>query len=194
MNPTGLLMIVVGVFVIARLVTTDSHGETLAGRLAHGQPGSQALTASTSSSYAPAGSPTISGTAQVTASQATGLVARTHSPAFARDVLKSLGAPQSAANISSLTAWIDREGNLPAVDQYNPLDTTLDMPGAVSTNPVGVKSYRSWAEGVTATAKTLAQGNFSAIAAQLKSGKGINFTPSVSQELESWSGGGYGSF
>lgn len=38
MNSTGALMIVVGIFIIGRLVTKDSHNQTLAGRLAGGQP------------------------------------------------------------------------------------------------------------------------------------------------------------
>jgi hypothetical protein len=37
-NPTGVLMIVLGVFVAGRLLFKDSNGETLAGRLAGGQP------------------------------------------------------------------------------------------------------------------------------------------------------------
>lgn len=40
MNATKVLMIVAGVFLIARLVTKDSAGQTIAGRLAGGQPSS----------------------------------------------------------------------------------------------------------------------------------------------------------
>lgn len=40
MNPTGLLLILAGVFIASRTLFTDSQGQTLAGRLAGGQPGS----------------------------------------------------------------------------------------------------------------------------------------------------------
>lgn len=39
MRPTSLLLIVLGVFIIGRTIARDSNGETLAGRLAGGQPG-----------------------------------------------------------------------------------------------------------------------------------------------------------
>jgi hypothetical protein len=185
MNSTGALMLVLGVFVIARLVTKDSHGQTLAARLAGSKPDSS----SSSSTSGPA--PTSSGASTIVASQATGAVARTHSPAFARDVLRSLQAPQTAANINSLTKWFGREGNIPSIDRYNPLDTTLYEPGALSTNSVGVKSYKSWAQGVSATAATLA-GGYPSIVSALKSGLGIKSQPGVSSELLKWSGGGYG--
>jgi hypothetical protein len=190
-------MLVLGVFVIARLVNKDSQGETLAGRLIGGQPSSSS-TSNQLAPYAPASgsgaaSTYTTGAAKVMASQATGIAARTHSPAFASDVLKSLGAPATPANISSLTTWFSREGNQPGVDQYNPLDTTLAEPGAKSTNSAGVKSYTSWAQGVTATAQTLAGGGYSAIVAALKSGAGIKNQAGVSSELERWSGHGYGS-
>ena len=39
MRPTSLLLVVLGVFLIGRTISRDSNGETLAGRLAGGQPG-----------------------------------------------------------------------------------------------------------------------------------------------------------
>jgi hypothetical protein len=191
MNPTGALMLVLGVFVLGRLFFKDSNGETLAARLAGGNPGS------TSTRKSPAIAPlsTVGAVSNVTTSKATGLAANTHSAAFARDVLKSLDAPTTSANVSSLLTWINREGNLPGVDRYNPLDTTLPEPGAVSTNSEGVKSYTSWSQGVTATAQTLA-GGYSTIVSALKAGVGINpaTNSAVAQEIRKWSGSGYGNF
>jgi hypothetical protein len=192
MNPTGALMLVLGAFVLGRLFFRDSNGQTLAARLAGGNPGDAK---STSSSAAIAPLSPVGAVTSVTNSKATGLAAETHSAAFAMDVLKSLGAPTTSANVSSLLAWINREGNLPGVDKFNPLDTTLPEPGAVSTNSVGVKSYTSWSQGVTATAQTLA-GGYSAIVSALKAGVGINpaTNSAVAQEIRKWSGSGYGNF
>ena len=164
MNPTNALLVIAGIFIIGRLVTKDSQGETLAGRLVGGQPQSSqhhhfaraaaAAPANRASTPPPptrsAGSSRMSG----------GGLLNTHSTTFAKDVLQSLHAPATPANINSLMDWFQREGNPPTIDHFNPLDTTLGEPGAVSTNSVGVKSYRSWAQGVTATAQTLAGGGY----------------------------------
>lgn len=112
--------------------------------------------------------------------------------AWAAAILTALGAPITAANVSSLEDWFDHEGGGGA---NNPLNTTLsDTPGVTgSINSVGVKSYSSPADGVEATVKTL-EGGYSAIVAALKSGAGLsNAGPAVSSELSTWSGGGYSS-
>jgi TP901 family phage tail tape measure protein len=111
---------------------------------------------------------------------------------FAASVLSRLGAPTNAANIDALVGWIQREGNNPSIDKFNPLDTTKAEPGARSTNSVGVKSYTSWAQGLAATVATLQQSNFAAIVAALKAGQGLS-GPGIAAELSSWSGGGYSS-
>lgn len=108
--------------------------------------------------------------------------------AFAKSVLASIHAPQTAANIKSIQAWAQREGG---GGSNNPLNTTLSMPGATDFNSVGVKNYASMAVGVLATAKTLLGGNYSDIVAALRSGNGLcgrSFSG-----LSTWSGGGYSS-
>src|SRR5215831_12308909 len=90
--------------------------------------------------------------------------------AFARSVLATLGAPQTAANIRSVMAWVQREGG---GGSNNPLNTTLPMPGATDFNSVGVKNYSSIGVGIAATVKTLLGGNYSDIVAALKSGQGL---------------------
>lgn len=67
MNPTGALLAVVGVFIIGRLLFKDSNGQTLAGRLAGGQPGAGVgtvnaegtITANTSATAAQPAAPII---------------------------------------------------------------------------------------------------------------------------------------
>jgi len=75
MSPTGLLMIVIGVWVISRLVTKDSTGETLAGRLVGGQPSSASnsstSTAAGSTSTSTASIPTATGSTAVAIGQVT---------------------------------------------------------------------------------------------------------------------------
>jgi murein DD-endopeptidase MepM/ murein hydrolase activator NlpD len=81
---------------------------------------------------------------------------------WARDLLSSLGAPHSDSNISAITTWMRFEGGGGKVTgigansaMYNPLNTTLDRPGATAMNSVGVKRYLSWEQGMNATVSTL---------------------------------------
>lgn len=55
---------------------------------------------------------------------------------------------------------------------YNPLDSTLEEPGATNCNGVGVKNYESLADGVAATAATLgeSQSGYADIRAGLQAG------------------------
>jgi len=108
--------------------------------------------------------------------------------AFARSLLATINAPQTAANIASIEAWARREGGGGA---NNPLNTTLGMPGATDFNSVGVKNYASMSVGIIATARTLLGGNYADVVAALKSGNGLcgrSFSG-----LSTWSGGGYSS-
>jgi hypothetical protein len=55
--------------------------------------------------------------------------------------------------------------------RFNPLNTTLPMPGAGNTGTQGnIKSYRSPRQGVRATVRTLRNGNYGAIIQALKAG------------------------
>jgi murein DD-endopeptidase MepM/ murein hydrolase activator NlpD len=79
--------------------------------------------------------------------------------AWATTLLTKLGAPVTDASLGALTAWMKAEGKGWSTSlnraTYNPLNTTLDMPGAVSFNKVGVKAYTSVDQGVEATLATL---------------------------------------
>ena len=83
---------------------------------------------------------------------------------FAQAVLSRLGLPTSANNIAALVAFQAHEGgHMANAAAYNPINTTLKMPGSHPVTKIGVQAYSSWDEGIEATARTLAQKNMSAI-------------------------------
>lgn len=86
---------------------------------------------------------------------------------FAEAVLSSLGLPQTSSNVQALVAWQKKEGgNWQNGARFNPLNTTLRLPGSTvmsGGNSAGVQSYTSWDQGVQATAETLRMSNYSGI-------------------------------
>lgn len=113
-------------------------------------------------------------------------------PSFAKSLLDAIGAPLTAANIKSIVDWEAMEGgNWHNTAYYNPLNTTMNEPGASSMNSVGVKAYSSWQEGLQATVATLEGSGYSDIIAALKSGGGLG--GKSLHGLYEWSGGGYSS-
>jgi murein DD-endopeptidase MepM/ murein hydrolase activator NlpD len=75
---------------------------------------------------------------------------------FATSLLAGLGAPLTEGNVKALTTWMRFEGgHWKNSANYNPLNTTLTVPGATSMNSVGVKAYANWNEGLQATISTL---------------------------------------
>lgn len=90
---------------------------------------------------------------------------------FATSLLSALHRPTTKSNVATIVAWEAAEGgNWHNPDRFNPLNTTLNAPGASSTNSAGVKAYTSWQQGFNATVATLAQGNMSSILNALASG------------------------
>ena len=71
---------------------------------------------------------------------------------WATQFLQAIGAPASSSNLTAMTTWMAHEGGL---NHNNPLNTTLDMPGASLWNTQGVKTYTSTQQGVDATIATL---------------------------------------
>ena len=192
MNPTGVLLLVVGVFILGRTFFSGSNGKTLAGMLAGSQPSTPGSPASSSSSSSTAGGILTASQAEgpLILSHSTGQVTATHSASFATDILKAIGAPTTPANTSSLLQWINAEGNLPSVDQFNPIDTTQPYAGSISTNSAKVQSFPSWAAGVDATAATLENGYYNEILTSLRNGTGVNpANPTIAQELAKWGTG-----
>lgn len=74
---------------------------------------------------------------------------------FARAFLKEIEAPITKHNMRALISWMQAEGS---AARFNPLATTQDWPNSTSFNSVGVRNYRTLADGVEATAKTLDYG------------------------------------
>jgi murein DD-endopeptidase MepM/ murein hydrolase activator NlpD len=73
---------------------------------------------------------------------------------FAKALLGKAGINVTDTNISALTTWMHWEGGTKN-NSFNPLNTTLDMPGAGVFNSAGVKTYGSLDQGVQATLNTL---------------------------------------
>lgn len=90
-------------------------------------------------------------------------------------VLSRLGLPHGAPQTIALLAWSAAESGTEPCDgrsgaRYNPLNTTLDAPGAGDFNGVGVKNYPTLAEGIKATADTLAFAPYAGIRGVLSRG------------------------
>lgn len=86
-------------------------------------------------------------------------------------VLRALHAPVTHANLAALEAWHQHELS---IDRWNPFNTTLGEPGAVSTNSVGVKSYPNEQTGLRATISTLKMPAYRGIVAALRKGNNPN--------------------
>jgi hypothetical protein len=77
---------------------------------------------------------------------------------FARAFLTKAGIKVTDSDVTALTTWMHWEGGT-SNNAFNPLNTTLDMPGAGVFNSVGVKTYGSLDQGVDATLQTLTGAN-----------------------------------
>jgi hypothetical protein len=118
-------------------------------------------------------------------------------------LLAALGAPATNANLQSLANWAEKEepgwsGSGEGGVTNNPLNHGADpsQPATKGTESVGpgIPEYSTVGEGVKATADYLEMGNYSAILAALKAGKGLaTGDAGVESELSLWSGGGYNS-
>ena len=102
--------------------------------------------------------------------------------AWARTLLTKLGKPLTPENIKALTTWAAWEGGQwHNSAHYNPLNTTQPEAGSTNMNKEGVKSYKSWDQGYTATVQTLNNGRYKAILSALAKG---NNTGSVLQAVD----------
>ncbi len=100
-------------------------------------------------------------------------------------ILEGIGAPVTDENMKFMLAWRQAEGK---GGRYNPFNTTQNMPGAVSMNSVGVKSYNSIEDGVTATIKTLKNGKYNCIIDGLVNNIGANNIAQC-ESLKTWGTG-----
>jgi len=87
---------------------------------------------------------------------------------FAEALLHRLDLPVTDSNVAALVAFQAHEGgHMANAAAYNPINTTLKMPGSRPVTKIGVQAYASWDDGIEATARTLAQPNMRAITSSL---------------------------
>lgn len=106
-------------------------------------------------------------------------------PGWEQDVLRAIGAPLTAANVRFLSGWHAYElSNC----TNNPLNTTLSYGASTRCNAAGVQSYPSKMAGTEATARTLLNGNYSALVAALRSGDPYraDHPEQVAADLRTW--------
>jgi hypothetical protein len=99
---------------------------------------------------------------------------------WAEKMLDRMGAPKNLDSIEALLAWQAEEGgHWNNTAGYNPLNTTLKMPGSFAMKgkggKAGVQHFTSWDQGIEATYKTLTTGStkergYDAIVSAFKSG------------------------
>lgn len=91
---------------------------------------------------------------------------------FAVSLLHKLNIAPNPQNVRALVGWEKAEGgHWHNTAKFNPLNTTQPMPGAGSTGAQGnIKVYRSWQQGLDATARTLRNGRYENIIQALRAG------------------------
>ena len=94
---------------------------------------------------------------------------------WAKTLLAKLGKPVTKENINALTTWAAWEGGQwKNSAHFNPLNTTQVYNGSTSMNDLGhgmgVQSYKSWADGYSATIQTLNNGRYKNILSALSKG------------------------
>jgi hypothetical protein len=109
---------------------------------------------------------------------------------FAESLLRALGIKATAGSLKGVIGWEHAEGgNWNNAAKHNPLNTTLRAAGAKSINSVGVKSYKSWEQGLAATVKTLKNGKYAKILAALRSGDPMAIADAIGSSPWGTSGG-----
>lgn len=114
---------------------------------------------------------------------------------FSKAVLSNLGLPATSADVTSLNAWQQMEGQWTASGIYNamqmhdPLNTNLPEKGGHSLG--GTWFYPDWATGVSATVSTIKQGNMAAIYNALKSNDNLASFGSAAESTP-WAASAYG--
>jgi hypothetical protein len=159
----GASLLLGGVLVIGGgvLIAAGYTGSSLAS-VVQGKPDrAKAAAAATASPSSGSSSPPASAVNAATGASAVPSGAFANQQSFAKALLTGLGAPLTAGNVSAVTAWVDEEGgNWKNQAAYNPLNTTLKLPGASyfeSTGPgaAPIAIYTSPQQGYSATLQTL---------------------------------------
>ena len=119
---------------------------------------------------------------------------------FSKALLASLGLPATVADVTSINAWQQHEGQWGASGafqsekMFNPLNTFYKMPGSKPLTVNGkaaTLAYKSWKDGITASKKTINQGNMAGILKALQANADLkSFTGAL--ESSPWAGSHYG--
>lgn len=104
---------------------------------------------------------------------------------FYRKVLDCLGAKPTKGNMAFMYAWRQAEG---ATADFNPFNTTKNMPDSTVYNSAGVKNYKSAEDGIKATCDTLKLGYYTDIVNGLKNDVGL-YKLSRMESLKKWGTG-----
>lgn len=91
---------------------------------------------------------------------------------WAGQLLQRLGITANESNVTAVVAWALAEGgHVSNSATWNPLNTTLNTDAAVRTiNSHGVKAYRTYADGLDATVRTLQHSRYAGVRSALSSG------------------------
>jgi len=116
---------------------------------------------------------------------------------WARDILATLGDPQTASNETFVESWIAKESGSSYAGtngsiRYNPLNTTQPEPGSVGAGSQGnIASYPTVAEGLAGTAAALDNGYYGSIDAALEAGTAAqaNASGALAGNLSTWGTG-----
>lgn len=105
---------------------------------------------------------------------------------FVDKLATRLGVPPGTL-AELLNQWQPYEGGWTKNNaNFNPINTTENMPGASSINSVGVKAYQSLDDGVEATARTLTNGKYGNIMRALHTGV---IDASIAPDVRTWTSG-----
>lgn len=95
-------------------------------------------------------------------------MANTHLPPNWRErLLHVIGAPIKPENMRLLDAWARAEGG---TAKWNPLNSSMVLPGSTKYNSTGVQNYPRSTWGVCANALTLTNGLYGGILGDLQAG------------------------
>ena len=118
---------------------------------------------------------------------------------FSLAVLRGLGVSPSTADVLAINEWQQHEGQWTvrggdnpyyAPNMHDPLNTKLPMPGSVDLGGE-TRSYKTWADGVSASVSTIKQKNMSAILTALKGNADLK-TFGAALESTPWAASSYG--
>jgi hypothetical protein len=104
---------------------------------------------------------------------------------FYKRVLECIGAKPTKGNMAFMNAWRQAEGS---TADFNPFNTTKNLPGSTAYNYAKVKNYKSAEDGIKATCDTLKLSYYTDIVNGLKNDVGL-YKLSRMEGLKKWGTG-----